>query len=313
MRIVILLIVLLQTAALAQEDTASVTYVPSEDIYLLQYNLLGVSYTDTLVPATRIAPVVACAVAKEGEVFRFTYTVSLLPTSQQYLSSFMVSHPAPILNPSKPNVRWSQGEFAQYKVWDWSNSLMDPSGLWTPTTDVAPGGSMSGFSFRSIGLPTTVSSYMEGNAPLLAFTAEPPQLLYDLLDTIDVFSYNTVVRRTLGPRDPPTPFKSLTFLDTIKSYVIQSRTLNWITTQAAANKYTTLIDSAQSHLAANPPERGIAKAKLDSVLLSVHPDSTAGLITSEAYALLRFNAEYVLTKLREEDSELQEDGETKPR
>lgn len=297
----VLALLSMQTAVYAQEDTASVTYIPGEGIYLLHYNLLGVSYTDTLVPATRIDPVVVCSVGKEGEMFVFSYAVSLMLTSQQYLSSFMVSHPAPILNPTKPNARWSQGEFAQYKVWDWSNSLMDPSGLWTPTTDVAPGGSTSGFSFRSAGQPTIVKSYLEGNAPLLAFTAEPPQLLYDLLNTIDVFPHNTVVRRTLGPADPPTPFNGLGFLDTIKSYITESRTLNWITTQATADKYTALINSAQAHLSSSPPLRGTVKAKLDSVLVNVYPDSAAALITSEAYALLRFNTEYVLKKLREED------------
>jgi len=118
---------------------------------------------------------------------------------------------------------------------------------------------------------------------------------------------------TLGPASIDSPFVAINFLDTIKSYVNESLTLNWITTQATANKYTALIDSAKTNLAATPTRRGTAKAKLDSVIVNVYPDSAAGLLTSEAYALLRFNTEYVLTKLREEDSELQEEGETKPR
>jgi len=287
-----------QSVTRGQEDTASVTYVPTLDIYLLQYNLAGISYTDTLVPATRIEPSVVCSAARDGGLYVYSYSVSLSPKSQQHLSSFMVSHPSAIQSATKPNARWSQREFAQYRIWYWSNSRMDPSGLWTPTKDIAPGGSMSGFSFKSTGLPTIVSGYFQGNAPLLAFTAEAPQKMYDLLDTIAVFPHNTVIRLTLGPKDPPTPFNAFTFLDTITSYISESRTLGWITNDPTANKYKRLIDTARFHLQAN--NRGVTKAKLDSVLVNVYPDSAAGLITSEAYALLRFNTEYVLKKLSEE-------------
>jgi len=299
-----LIFCLAQTVTIAQEDTASVTFIPSLDVYLLQYNMEGMSYTDTLVPATRIYPAVSCDLTYEAltSLRVYSYSVSLEPSSQQYLHSFLVSHPAPIESATKPNVRWSQGEFAQYKVWDWANTTMDSSGLWTPTTDVAPGSSLGGFSFKSTGLPAVVNCYFQGRVRGLAFSAEPPSKMYDLLDPIRVFPNNTVIRRTVGPKDPPTPFIPPTFLDTIASYVNESRTLNWISNQATATKYTALIDSAKSHLQASPTQRGIAKAKLDSVLVNVYPDSSAGLITSEAYALLRFNTEYVLKKLREEDS-----------
>ena len=108
-----------------------------------------------------------------------------------------------------------------------------------------------------------------------------------------------MINSTLSARTPPTPFDAPNFLDTIKSYIDESRTLGWIANQATADKYTRLVDSARSNLDAN--NRGITKAKLDSVLLSANADSSSTL-TSEAYALLRFNTEYVLKKLREEDS-----------
>lgn len=107
---------------------------------------------------------------------------------------------------------------------------------------------------------------------------------------------------TLGPASIDSPFVALNFLDTIKSYITESRTLDWITSDQIKNKYTWLIDSAKANLAATPTRHGVAKSKLDSVLVNVYPDSSAGLITSEAYALLRFNTEYVLKNLREEDS-----------
>jgi hypothetical protein len=99
---------------------------------------------------------------------------------------------------------------------------------------------------------------------------------------------------TVGPVAPDSPFISLNFLDTLNSYITQSRSLGWITNDPTANKYKRLIDTARSNLQANI--RGVTKAKLDSVLINVHTDS-ASTLTSEAYALLRFNTEYLLSKL----------------
>jgi hypothetical protein len=104
---------------------------------------------------------------------------------------------------------------------------------------------------------------------------------------------------TVGPVAPDSPFVSTNFLDTVKSYVNQSRTLGWITSDQAKNKYLRFVDTAKAYLQANI--RGVTKARLDSTILSVYPDSVAGLLTSEACALIRFNTEYVLQKLREED------------
>ncbi len=113
---------------------------------------------------------------------------------------------------------------------------------------------------------------------------------------------NSFVGLTVVPRVLPSSFNALGFLDTIKSYITEGRTLGWIANDPTKNKYTRLIDSAKANLSSSPARRGTAKAKLDSVLRNVHPDSAAALITSEAYALLRFNTEYVMKKLREEDS-----------
>ena len=172
---------------------------------------------------------------------------------------------------------------------------------------IRPNSSLVGFSCLSAGIPSIKDYYTNGWVELPVANADP-----DSFVGAEEWRIGKV-GKTLAPANPPYPFLPVNFLDTIKSYVNESRTLNWIFTQATANKYTALINSAQSHLAATPPERGIAKAKLDSVLLSVYPDSAAGLLTSEAYALLRFNTEYVLQKLREEDSDHQEEGKTKPR
>jgi hypothetical protein len=162
---------------------------------------------------------------------------------------------------------------------------------------VAPGDSVGGLQIMSKGLPgvrkcIAIPWIEEGEYFYEEDTLYTPKQ-DSILSTLNYYGY------TIGPYAPPAFFNGLTFLDTIKSYVTQSRVLGWITSQTTADKYTRLVDSAHSNVQANI--RGVAKAKLDSVLLNANADSSTTL-TSEAYALIRFNTEYVLTKLREEDS-----------
>ncbi|GEM_PF-4637511 len=274
----------------AQEDTASVTYVPSSGVYILQYTVEGVTYIDTLIPKTKIDPVVKCAVSFESSnnLYTYSYTLSLLPSSQQYLLSFRLFYSAIIQQRQKPTARWDIFDVPGQNNIDWANTNIDTTGLHTATTDIGPGMSLSGFSLKSSGLPTIINSYLEGNAPGLAFTGEPPQKMEDLLSPIVDFPNNTVIRRTLGPSLPPSPFDSLKFLDTVKSYINQARSLNWITADTIKNKYLALTDSARAQI-----QRGsgqFARITLDSVIAKTKRDSS-GAITSEAYALLRFNSE----------------------
>ncbi|HEX9829492.1 MAG TPA: hypothetical protein VGB10_04705 [Bacteroidota bacterium] len=89
-------------------------------------------------------------------------------------------------------------------------------------------------------------------------------------------------------------FNSTSFLDTLLSYTTQSRSLEWITTQATADKYTSYFTSAKSNIQQN--NINAARATLQQVLSDVNVDSSSTL-TSEAYALLRFNTEYLLSQL----------------
>jgi hypothetical protein len=173
---------------------------------------------------------------------------------------------------------------------------MDPSGLWTGTTDIGPGESLSGFSFESTGLPTIVESYFEGNAALLAFSAEPPSEMDQILDTLLTFPRNTLIQYTIGPSTPPSPFIPVAFLDTLISYKHQAFTLGWIANQGILQSLDAKLENAKAQLQRN----NITSARniLQSFLNEVEALNKKGdQITSEAYALLKFNAEYLVSKL----------------
>jgi hypothetical protein len=104
---------------------------------------------------------------------------------------------------------------------------------------------------------------------------------------------------TIGPADPLNPFVPLDFLDTLTSYTTQSRTLGWIKDQPTANKYLGYFASAKTKL--TQKDSVGARTVLLQVLHDVDIDSTASL-SSEAYALLRFNTEYLVSILPQAQS-----------
>jgi hypothetical protein len=99
---------------------------------------------------------------------------------------------------------------------------------------------------------------------------------------------------TIGPTASPNPFIPLNFLDTLTSYTTQSRTLGWIKDQTIANKYLGYYASVKTNLQQNNITS--TRTILQQVLADVNTDSTSNL-TSEAYALIHFNTEYLLAQL----------------
>ncbi len=153
-----------------------------------------------------------------------------------------------------------------------------------------PGTSQKGVLLHTIGLPSIIKYYVQGFrfGPYYELKKDYNEIIEkDLLD-------NSYIGTTIGPVDPPSPFDSLTFIDTLTSFTTRSRDLGWITTQPIADKYLALFSSAKSSLQAN--NFGAARTSLNSVLTAVNQDSSS-TITSEAYALIRNNTEYLLSKL----------------
>ena len=115
---------------------------------------------------------------------------------------------------------------------------------------------------------------------------------------------NAVWGQTIAPKNPPSPepYASLSFTDTLVSYTTRSRALNWILDQQTADKHTGLFSRIHSDL--DQQQKTLALLRLDTVLSQVHQDS-AGHLTSEAYALLRFNSEYLRTLIAEDPLPIQ--------
>ncbi len=168
----------------------------------------------------------------------------------------------------------------------------------TDTLEPVPGEHLSNFIMMSKALPGIRSFHADPYFWLERFFPEEG----DTTSTLTAAQEDSIKEAvkfhgwTVGPTAPPMYlyFIPTIWLDTLTSYTTRSHDLGWITTQPTADKYLAFFISAKALLRAN--NIGAARATLNSVLTSVNQDSSSTL-TSEAYALLRFNTEYLLDHL----------------
>lgn len=104
--------------------------------------------------------------------------------------------------------------------------------------------------------------------------------------------------QTVGPIAPPATFVSLDFLETTIEYTEQSCDLGWIENQGICRSLEANLDNVKRQL-----EQGRTQAaanNLQAFLNEIEAIRDQQHLSSEAYALLKYNGEYLLRKLREE-------------
>jgi len=238
----------------------------------------------TFLPANQLNVTSKADVGISNSLFVYNYTWFNDSSSRQRIQRFYLEGIRSICSPIKPE-KWLFGAWPDTPVVGW-NSLV----YWDEM--IKPGNNRSGFGLSCIGLPTIVSYYVQGNRPIARATENEPEITTEEYRS-NIF-INSVHGFTIGPKDPPSTFDGLNFIDTLNSYTTQSRTLGWIKYQLTANKYTGLFDSAKSQLQRDAIRA--TRATLDTVLANANRDSSSTL-SSEAYALIYFNTEYLLNQL----------------
>ena len=181
-------------------------------------------------------------------------------------------------------------------VWGVGDTTASVDDLYQPAPSAVNPGESITVRFESKGLPSIKRFWAKGwTKPI---TEEQLDSLHALgIADNEIFKpwYEEQVQgETIAPIVLGGPFDTLSFLDTLLSYTTQSRTLGWITSQTTADKYTSYFTSAKSNLQTD--NINAARATLQQVLSDVNVDSSSTL-TSEAYALLRYNTEYLVSQL----------------
>jgi hypothetical protein len=191
---------------------------------------------------------------------------------------------------------------------------------------IKPGASVQGFSLVSKSVPGFIIYYAEGDHPIPSF---PEGMATDSIPGYtDLTPYGPgIVGKTVGPVLPPDPFFALVFLDTLLSYIHQSHHLGWINNTRDDDAEED--EKAEDGIVKNLDKRlgkirdlvdrdkiPAARSQLQRFLRKVerlwdrqqnedkrNRKNPRIIFTSEAYALLKYNGEYLLDHLTEAKEE----------
>jgi hypothetical protein len=144
----------------------------------------------------------------------------------------------------------------------------------------------------STGLPRISNYYAQAPYSFINYSLADTSFLNRVINE-NIYT-NSFINKTVSPVDYLNSIIPLNILDTVSSYTMQSRSLGWIKDQTTADKYLGYFASAKTKLVQKDSVG--ARTILLQVLHDVNIDSSTSL-SSEAYALLSFNTEYVVNIL----------------
>jgi hypothetical protein len=233
-------------------------------------------------PSNRMKLLVHATVTIEGNEFRYSYLFKSDSSSRQLIEYIYINDIDTIgtiaYHPWGGNFTWILNGYF------WGKGTTNKNLLFQA------GSEKSGAGFLSNKLPSLKSVYAQG-FNIKGDVGDDERTDERIINDVVTNSYAT---RTIGPGSSLNPFVPLNFLDTLSGYTTQSRSLGWIKADTTATKYLGYFASAKTKLVQR--DSASARIVLLQVLADVNVDSTS-LLTSEAYALLRFNTEYLLEHL----------------
>ena len=256
-----------------------VTYGWNGDKYGLWPEVYQLSENDYY-PAIWMNPKIDCKVLSYDSLLTLDYVVMNLPNSIQEIEkitigNLLVQHiDSSIISQngilSRPGVMQNS--------WTFSPELSNYSGL-------IEQGKKSNYRLKGNGLPSITRVYIQGKTAL-ELTREISKE-----SSVERIKNNSIIRNTIGLSGFPENLSFGDFLDSIKSYIENSFLIGWISDVPILSKYDSLCSLAKVQIQQN--NNNGAMATLQTVLQQVDIDSTSNL-KNEAYALIKYNTEYLL-------------------
>ncbi len=161
---------------------------------------------------------------------------------------------------------------------------------------ILPGQNLQGFQLTSYGLPGIRQVEIQPGG------VEPPEDLLEWTELNAFYERFTFRTKTVGPKAPSTTFVPVEFLNYLISLVHDSRQQAWITRDGAKKSLLAKLINAKRKLEAG--QNHVAKNMLNAFLNEVQATSCQQFscpgnkpLTSEAYALLYFNGQYLWERL----------------
>jgi hypothetical protein len=234
---------------------------------------------------------VQCRVSKINDLYTYNYLWKNDSTSLQSIGKIYLLEVNPEANTESPHSKFNDWSVAKSEIIEncllWTNSGMDASAL------IKPAEKLNGFVSINNNPPKIIKYYVQGSVPEPVLTDSSGNLL-DQARFINNIINNSITGYSIGPNLSLDSINSSVFIDTLLAGTSQSLYLGWIADSLTTNKYANYFTTAKTQLQQN--NNNVARATLQTVLQEVDIDSTYNL-TSEAYALLRYNTEFLLDKI----------------
>lgn len=246
--------------------------------------------------ATRLDAVVMASAEYDPDenAYRYSYVLKNLPSSRRKLQSLYLETQASVRNVTAPDSSWYSRAFTAYNRevfkasngWAWADTLRGRAGL-------LPGEEASGMSFLSSGLPSVVKCYVRHYSSSVGVGEEMPRQLSAAIRRVGWKIPHGV---TVGPLIPSERIHPAAFARKILGMLDVSVQQGWIESPSVAQEMRVLLGNAAAAFDRGELER--ASDVLESLLKRVEEENQQTLL-SEAYALLRFNVEFLLAHLGE--------------
>lgn len=241
----------------------------------------------------QVNPHVQTIVTKSPSGFDYDYRVENKPGARQFLIRFAVqafTTDGATLAQSSPSNWEARGRIRDTDLYSWT-TFTEPRGL-------AGGASAVGFRLANASLPAIVTFLAWNDVEPPSF---PEGMAPDSCEGDDILE-NSFKGKTVGPKPPPRDFVPIEFLNYLITLVHDSRQLNWITRDGAHKSLLAKLINAKRKLEEGQP--AVAKNMLNAFLNEVEATSCQEFscpgnkpLTSEAFALLFFNGQFLVDRL----------------
>jgi len=221
---------------------------------------------------------VTATVLKVDSSFKYEYEIHNKPNSQQSIWFWLFISEAPLFDPIVPNGWRFINRGSPTRV-NW--------GAQSEEAQISPGNIIGSFGFYTNSPPSIENYYMEGWAQFI-LQEEP--------DSVENSSFFDVVKKgtTIFPREAPITSLS-EHIDTLETYRQRScEELGWANDPAVCSRLEEDLNQVRSNLSAGD---SLAAAGALSEFINLVESEKEASLSSEGYALLFFNADYLAGRL----------------
>jgi hypothetical protein len=270
--------------------------LPDRNFRLTFTDLGGQSHTIVIEAMDRIDPELRVVVTRNDGQWVYDYTIINKDSDEASTGIIFVHLPCP---PEEAVAAWVVPE-------DWSGRVLQREGAWYckltwRENPIEPGQERSGFRLESSWMPIIAHADVAGWAePFVWPTEDIPRAVYELSWSVrDAIGGGRLVAAVVPGRAPNGSVNAATLLNEVTSYLRQAcGDLAWISNAGVCHSLEVKLDQAARSL-----DRGrvdAARGQLGAFLQELeaqHGTQPGKHVSDNAYALLRPNAEYLLSRL----------------